>query len=283
MNLLFEEISRDSDFYEEALKIRYDLFFKDHNLPWEILFDGDELKSRHFVLLKDENIVSYGRLTQTDDLVRFSQMVVASEFQSRGFGSILLRRMIEFSNELQVKEISLSARLSAVDFYSKQNFKTVGEVYKSKKTRVEHIEMVNDNMKDVHKIFSPENSNSEDKEILKECFECLQKFSDAFDEENLDKMDEQLHFPHYLFSGNEMTVWEKSGNMPSNFFETLKEGGFRKTICELAEPVLISPNKVHYKWNYTRRGENDTILSTHENLWIVTIIDGKWGIALRSY
>ncbi len=138
-------------------------------------------------------------------------------------------------------------------------------------------------MKDVHKIFSPENSNSTETDILKECFKCLQDFSDAFEEENLEKMDEQLHFPHYLLSGNEMTIWEKPGNMPEAFFETLKEGGWIKTVCELAEPVLISPNKVHYKWNYTRRGENETVLSTHENLWIVTKIDGKWGITLRSY
>lgn len=138
-------------------------------------------------------------------------------------------------------------------------------------------------MKDVHEMFSPENRNDSEKEILEESFGCLQRFSDAFDEENLEKMDEQLHFPHYLFSGNEMTVWEHSGNMPADFFETLKKGGWRRTVCELAEPILISVDKVHYRWNYTRRGENGEVLSSHENIWIVTKINGKWGIALRSY
>ncbi len=138
-------------------------------------------------------------------------------------------------------------------------------------------------MKDYLKVFSPAEICSHKEKILSESRACLEKFSDAFNSEDLAGMDSQLNFPHTLISGIETIVWHEPGQMPENFFELLKAEGWKSTRCELSEPILISDDKVHYLWNYTRRDSENRVLSSHENLWIVTKQNGKWGISLRSY
>lgn len=138
-------------------------------------------------------------------------------------------------------------------------------------------------MKSIHSVFSPGAVSESEEHILKESLECLQNFSDAFDAEDLNAMDEALHFPHFLLSGSEMSVWERPGQMPHTFFKELRKSGWRKTVCTLAKPILISKNKVHYLWHYNRFGENRTLLTHHENVWIVTKEQGRWAIKVRSY
>lgn len=138
-------------------------------------------------------------------------------------------------------------------------------------------------MKSVHDVFEPGSIKEEESSAITESLTCLQRFSDAFDAEDLNAMDAELHFPHHLLSGEEMIIWEKPGQMPETFFDELRAGGWAKTVCELAKPILVSTNKVHYLWHYSRRSPKGETLSYHENLWIVTKEKGRWAIKLRSY
>ncbi len=141
--IVFKEISRDSELYDQALQLRYDLFFRDLNLPWDILFDEYEESCGHFVVLHEYELVAYVRLMIHNDTALFSQMVVKPQFQKMGFGSLILQEMKKVTLKRGAKEIRLSARMTAVDFYSKCGYSTVGSVYNSKKTQLKHIEMVN--------------------------------------------------------------------------------------------------------------------------------------------
>ena len=96
-------------------------------------------------------------------------------------------------------------------------------------------------------------------------------------------MDSTLHFPHVMLSGAERLVWPNAGQHPADFFEKLKASGWQSTQYETQEPVLVSHDKVHFVVTYTRRAADGSVLSRHKNLWIVTRINGQWGIALRSY
>jgi hypothetical protein len=96
-------------------------------------------------------------------------------------------------------------------------------------------------------------------------------------------MDAELHFPHTLLSGAQRLVWDSPGQHPPDFFEQLRATGWASTRYESKEAVLASADKVHFVLTYTRRNASDEVLSTHHNLWIVTRLDGRWGIALRSY
>lgn len=96
-------------------------------------------------------------------------------------------------------------------------------------------------------------------------------------------MDRELHFPHVMFSGPEQLVWQQAGQHPPEFFAGLRESGWHHTRYETKQPVLVSRDKVHFVLVYTRHAADDTVLSVHRNLWVLTRIAGRWGIAVRSY
>jgi hypothetical protein len=138
-------------------------------------------------------------------------------------------------------------------------------------------------MNDYLKIFKPQDNTESNEALISKSMECLDQFGMCFNSQDLAGMDSFLHFPHLLLSGNDLLTWDKPGQLPADFFETLKKTGWAKTLNELKKPILISPNKVHYLVHYSRRREDDSIISSHENIWILTKVNDKWGIALRSY
>jgi hypothetical protein len=112
---------------------------------------------------------------------------------------------------------------------------------------------------------------------------CLDGFTACFNARDRAGMDAHLHFPHVMYSGAERLVWEHAGQLPSDFFDKLVATGWVKSVYEDKQPVLVSPDKVHFRVRYTRRTSDDQVLSEQENIWFVTCIGGRWGIALRSY
>jgi hypothetical protein len=132
-------------------------------------------------------------------------------------------------------------------------------------------------------IFNPQNNNTSDEEILTQCNACLDTFSTAFNTCNCAGMDACLHFPHILLSGSRLIIWEYPGQLDDNFFEDLKRSGWTYTIQDVRKPLLICPDKVHLLVHYTRRRADNSIITSHENIWILTRVNNKWGIVLRSY
>ena len=138
-------------------------------------------------------------------------------------------------------------------------------------------------MKDYDRIFNPERSGVPEERLVEGAMKCLDNFGDQFNAENPDGMDDFLHFPHYLLSGNTVIEWKERGQLPSDFFTDLKKQGWQRTATLSRKVVLVSPDKVHVRVTYTRERADGTIISEHENLWILIFRDKKWGIVLRSY
>ena len=152
MNIHF--VPQSDTLYEAAIKLRYELFFKPHNLAESIVIDRFENLSTHLCISENNRLSAYGRLTEVSlGHFQISQMVVSPEFQRQGLGSKLLLYLVNIaqnkkfhqSQHTQSKHavsLYLNARLSALSFYQQHNFVPVGEVFKSKSTGVEHIKMV---------------------------------------------------------------------------------------------------------------------------------------------
>lgn len=119
--------------------------------------------------------------------------------------------------------------------------------------------------------------------LVEGALECLNKFGRCFENEDLAGMDACFHFPHYIISGNEVICWTEAGQLPPMFFEDLKKQGFKRTVVTRRESILVSENKVHFLYSYYREDVNGNVMSEHDNVWIVTLKDGKWGIQVRSY
>ena len=138
-------------------------------------------------------------------------------------------------------------------------------------------------MSDYAKFFKPTASGESAAELIAAAEACLEGFTACFNARDSAGMDAHLHFPHIMFSGSEQLIWEGPGQLPANFFDKLIVTGWAKTVYEEKQPILVSPDKVHFRVRYTRRAIDGRVLTEHENIWFVTRIAGRWGIALRSY
>ena len=138
-------------------------------------------------------------------------------------------------------------------------------------------------MNDYAKFLSPEVNGESAAELIAAAEACLEGFTACFNARDRSGMDAHLHFPHVMYSGAERLVWERAGQLPNDFFDKLIATGWAKTVYEDKQPVLVSLDKVHFRVRYTRRTSDGRVLSEHENIWFVTRIGGRWGIALRSY
>ena len=138
-------------------------------------------------------------------------------------------------------------------------------------------------MEDYIKIFKHNKIANNYDELIKGALECLDRFGECFEKEDLQGMDSCLHFPHYILSGNEVICWNEGGKLSQAFFADLKKAGFKRTVVTCREVITVAENKVHFKYCYYRESIEGEVMSQHDNVWIVTYKDGKWGIQVRSY
>ncbi|WP_244204743.1 GNAT family N-acetyltransferase [Vibrio rhodolitus] len=137
---------KDTDkLYQQALDLRYELFFKQPNLPREILFDSLENNSVHIAVACEDNLYAYGRLSEgRPNQFKISQMVVRPDMQGQGLGTQVLTKLTDIARERKAKQIYLNARLHAIKMYENLGFKISGDAFVAQSTGVPHIKMVRD-------------------------------------------------------------------------------------------------------------------------------------------
>jgi hypothetical protein len=138
-------------------------------------------------------------------------------------------------------------------------------------------------MSDFTMFVKPQQSEEPEAELVCAASECLDRFTAFFNASDASRMDGELHFPHVMLSGSERLEWPEAGQHPTDFFDKLRASGWHHTQYETKEAVLAGRDKVHFVVTYSRRSKNGDVLSMHKNLWILTRVSGKWGIAVRSY
>ncbi len=108
----------------------------------ELINDKFEQNGIHLVCLNENNLViGTGRLNIDNSVGIISQMAVRLENQHTGIGKNILSELILKCKSLELRKIELSARETAIDFYSKKGFKPIGEKYPSTKTGIIHQKM----------------------------------------------------------------------------------------------------------------------------------------------
>ena len=144
-NLVLKTITDDSDLYREALDLRYALFFKDFDLPKSVTADDLEPVSVHVVLIENNNLLAYGRISPVDSgTYRISQIIVYPEQRRKGFASRIVSELMRQGCELGAKKVVLNSQVSVLPLYRKIGFKECGELYKVKLTGVLHQKMAYD-------------------------------------------------------------------------------------------------------------------------------------------
>ena len=120
-------------------KLRYDAFVVDRGVPEELEFDGKDSEFLHFTLWEGDEVVACLRANENGTLLHMGRFAVKKELRKNGYGRILMERLCEYAKENGYSGVELSAVETAVGFYQKQGFITIGDYYLE--TGVPHIYM----------------------------------------------------------------------------------------------------------------------------------------------
>ncbi|CAA9374745.1 hypothetical protein AVDCRST_MAG94-4447 [uncultured Leptolyngbya sp.] len=143
-NRYIKVIEYGSSEYLQAAQLRYRLFYQNHNIPFESIFDEQEQQDLHVVIItsQEHRILAYGRLAQnSSNECQIYQLVVEPEFQGQRLGSSILKALAEVALQRGTALLVLNARVTQTGFYQKFGFEPVGEVFASSMTGVPHIKM----------------------------------------------------------------------------------------------------------------------------------------------
>jgi predicted GNAT family N-acyltransferase len=137
----FLYIDAGSKYYEDAVNLRFSVFYKEFNLDENVIYDSDESASIHLAAVTGGKVVGFGRLSICGNTARISQMAVHRNMRGMGIGSTIMNILIGRSKKEGCRLICLNSRLDAVSFYRKFGFGKVGSKFPSEKTGLTHIRM----------------------------------------------------------------------------------------------------------------------------------------------
>lgn len=93
-----------------------------------------------------------------------------------------------------------------------------------------------------------------------------------------------FNFPHVRFTGGgEVKIFEKPGDYHLSYFrERTEADGWKRSAWDRREVVHVGPNKVHFDTQFSRYRADESVIGSYTSLYVVTCLDGKWGIQARS-
>ncbi|MDO9403516.1 MAG: hypothetical protein Q7T87_05765 [Polaromonas sp.] len=116
-----------------------------------------------------------------------------------------------------------------------------------------------------------------------QCRQVLDRFMDALNQHDAQGMDKTMHFPHYRHSGGHVKVYAAPGSNPMDLFSRLqKDDNWLYSTWRTRHLVQFDERKAHYALSYTRFRADHSVIGIYESLYVLTRVDGAWGIQMRS-
>ena len=106
-------------------------------------------------------------------------------------------------------------------------------------------------------------------------------FMKAFNAKDAVEWAATLNYPHVRFSNGAVTTWnseEEYAETTKKRFPTLIANGWHHTVLVKREVTLSSEDKIHVSIEFERFNADDDSLGVFQALYIVTNVDGHWGI-----
>ena len=108
---------------------------------------------------------------------------------------------------------------------------------------------------------------------------------DGFNKRDKDICTNLLNYPHIRLWKNKFSIFNNKKDFLDGFdkqTENLKKEGWSHTVTLSIKVVQSDTNKVHLLLHQSRRNNKDIEYHNFHTLWIMTKIEGKWGIQFRS-
>ena len=130
-DIIVRQITND-EFWEDAKRIRVEVFVDEQGVPPEDELDEFEETARHFIALYKGKPAGACRWRYTDKGIKLERFAVSKEYRGKGIGSALVAAALEDAAaqpQSKEKERYLNAQISAMFLYEKHGFVKEGEPF----------------------------------------------------------------------------------------------------------------------------------------------------------
>ena len=124
-----------------------------------------------------------------------------------------------------------------------------------------------------------------DKNYEQEAIDLCLYWEKGFNERNRDICIEAMHFPHVRLWKNTFSIFHVAEDFLKGFDKQtadLEKESWGRTVTLDIKVIQSSDDKVHLTLQQSRRDKENKEYHNFVTLWIVTKIEGKWGIQFRS-
>jgi ketosteroid isomerase-like protein len=117
---------------------------------------------------------------------------------------------------------------------------------------------------------------------IEEAKKAMEDYFAAFNAQDVEAIRKHLHFPFSWIINTRVRPVATASEFESPTQTLIETEGWHHSEFDYIEPVQVWENKIHFKLAYSRFKADGTKYMTHEALWIVTKVEGRWGICLMS-
>jgi hypothetical protein len=110
----------------------------------------------------------------------------------------------------------------------------------------------------------------------------IEIFFEGFNDEDDARIHEALNFPHVRIARETVRVIEGPEHFKTPFDDLKRIEGWHHSTLDRSDVIHEGDSKVHFDVAFTRFHEDGTEYATHQAVWVVTLVDGHWGIQARS-
>ena len=114
---------------EIAFKIRELVFVVEQNVSIEEEFDEFDPYCRHFLGSLDSTPCGVARMRETKSGIKLERFSVLNEYRNKKIGKALLQYLLKEALFEASGEIYLHAQVSVLNFYKKDGFMEIGEIF----------------------------------------------------------------------------------------------------------------------------------------------------------
>lgn len=124
MNIL---ISKEASAFEAAAAVRKRVFIQEQGFRNE--FDSIDKRAYHAAVFDNSLPIASGRLYEENGVNYVGRIAVIKEYRSLGIGLYIMKEIEKFAAGINVRELALSAQVSAKSFYEEFGYVAEGEIY----------------------------------------------------------------------------------------------------------------------------------------------------------
>jgi len=119
-----------------------------------------------------------------------------------------------------------------------------------------------------------------DQEIARQAYGVVERYIAAINAGDGEAVTETLNFPHFRIgsNGNVTHYPDSSANHLGNFRGRTRSAGWHRSVIDKQKALTTFPAKAHVGVHFRRLREDGSEIGAYYSLYIITEIDGHWGI-----